>query len=200
MKQRLSALLLFFVPIVCNAQEIDAERYVADGAVMLFGAGCIKFYPDGKAFESWIKQNTFDALTESDAKGLLQEPGGIAYSVNNNGVRYLLVAQAKNLCTVYVKEANLIYTREALSRLREKIKTKGWSETVTTNDKELEKGLVVTTAYDYYFNGQREMTIVVSESESTQGFFQLAMSATSRQRANNALKSGRGDAVRPSAP
>ena len=200
MKLRLLALLLCIVPLVISAQELDAEKYIAEGAVILFGAGCIKYYPDERGFETWIKQNTFDTLSESDAKGLLKEPGGTAYSVNNNGVRYLLVAQATNLCTVYVKEVNLTYSREALSRIREKLRSKGWTETVTSNDKVSDKGLFVTTAYDYYLDSQREMTVVVSESESKLGFFQLAMSATSRQRANHALKGDLGDATRPSAP
>ena len=200
MKRNLLALILCLAPLICAAQEQDAEKYIAEGAVMLFGAGCIKYYPDAKAFETWIKQNTFDTLSEPDAKGLLMEPGGVAYSVNNNGVRYLLVAQATNLCTVYVKEANLTYTREAISRIREKLRSKGWIEKATSNDKALEKGLVVTTAYDYYLDGQREMTVVVTESESKLGFFQLAMSAASLQRANHALKGDLGDAARPSAP
>lgn len=201
MQRNLYAVVLFCLATpLAAAEATDAERYVAEGAVMLFGAGCVKYYPDANEFKKWINKNTFDTLPESDAKGLLNEPGGTAYSVNNNGVRYLLVAQTTNLCTVYAKEANLTLANEAIDQLREKIRSKGWNEIVTRNEKSLEKGHIVTTAYDYYAAGQREMTIVVSESTSQAGFFQLAMSATTRQRANNALKSDLGDAARPSAP
>jgi hypothetical protein len=178
------AFLSLFPPLV-SAEEFDAEKYIADGAVMLFGAGCLKYYPNQSEFEAWVRRNKFDVIPSHYTSGLVQEAGGIAYSVNNNGVRYALVAEPGNLCTVFVKEVNLGKASEALTNLRHGLSTDSVIEDVSSKEKEHSMGVVRTTEYTYSKEGKWIMTLVVSESTSNQGFFQLAMSAKTQLRANN---------------
>ena len=167
------------------AQDVDSERLIAAGAVKLFGAACLKFYPDPALFEEWITTNKFDVIPSQYTKGLIREAGGVAYSINNNGVRYALVVEPSNLCTLYVKEVNLLHANAALSELRSGFRS-ALTEKVTVSDKTLEKGTVKTTSLEYSKEGRGMiMTILVSESNSTTAGFQLAMSAATLLRANN---------------
>lgn len=176
--------LLLSLATRATAEDFDAEKFIADGAVMLFGAGCLKYYPDQAGFDAWVERNKFEVIPREYASGLVQEPGGVAYSVNNNGVRYALVVEPGNLCTVFVKEVNLAKANEALSKLRSGIRTPEVAENVTSKEKNLSKGAVETTNYTYSKDGKWLLTLVVSESTSSQGSFQLAMSAKSQLRAN----------------
>lgn len=186
------ATLFTFLSLVAgtNAEEFDAEKFIADGAVMLFGAGCLKYYPDQSGFEVWVNKNALEAIPREYTAGLVQESGGVAYSVNNHGVRYALVAEPGNLCTVFVKEVNLAKAREAFSKLRSGFVTLGITEDVSTEEKKLSRGVVKTTDYSYSKNGKWVMTLVVTESTSNEGFFQLAMSAKSQPRASNQINKG----------
>jgi len=177
--------LLLLLPPLISAEEFDAEKFIADGAVMLFGAGCLKYYPTQSEFEAWIGRNKFDVISSEYTSGLVQEPGGVAYSVNNNGVRYALVAELGNLCTVFVKEVNLGKANEALINLRHGLVKDGVTENISSKEKKLSKGVVKTTEYTYFKDNKWLLTLVVSESTSSQGFFQLAMSAKTQLRANN---------------
>lgn len=180
------SLLLAMVIGTATAQELSPEQYIADGAVRVFYAGCLGHYPDQAAFDDWVASNHFDPIPAEHAQGLIREPGGKAYSVNNNGVRYALVAEASNLCTVFVKEVNLEYARAALAKARKRLVEKGLEESSAVNKKKLDKGQLTTTEYQYKEkSGDVVWRLVISESTSTEGFFQLAMSATGKQRANN---------------
>lgn len=180
-------LVLIFILTISTAswaQDIDPERLVAEGAVKLFGAACLKFYPDPAMFEEWVTTNKFDVIPSQYTKGLIREAGGVAYSINSDGVRYALVVEPSNLCTIYVKEVNLLHASAALSELRSGFRS-ALTEKVTVSDKTLAKGTVKTTSLEYSKEGRGMiMTILVSESDSTTAGFQLAMSAATQLRAN----------------
>jgi hypothetical protein len=176
------------ISIPSLAQDIDPEKYVAEGAVQLFGAACLKFYPDPVLFEKWVSSNKFDVIPSQYTKGLVRETGGVAYSINNNGVRYALVAEPSNLCTVFVKEINLLHANVAISQLRSGLSS-ALTEKVSVSTKKLEKGSVKTTSLEYSKEGRGKiMTIIVSESNSVTAGFQLAMSAASQLRANKTMQ------------
>lgn len=163
----------------------DPESFIANGAVALFGEGCLEYYPKPREFETWVARNKFEIVPAEYVGGLIKEFGGKAYSVNNHGVRYLLIAEPSNLCTVFVKEVNLQRANETLANLRKGFVSAGMTESTSTTQKNLANGLVRTTEFTYTASGKWIMTLVVSESTSSQGFFQLAMSAHSKLRANN---------------
>jgi hypothetical protein len=156
-----------------------------NGAVALFGEGCLKYYPKPSEFETWVARNKFEMIPAEYVGSPIKEFGGKAYSVNNHGVRYLLIAEPSNLCTVFVKEVNLPKANEALANVRKGFGDAGMTESTSATEKNFANGLVKTTEFTYTENGKWIMTLVVSESTSSQGFFQLAMSAQSKLRADN---------------
>jgi len=178
------AIILLLPFISVSSKEFDSEMFIADGAVKVFSTACLKYYPDPKQFSQWVINNKFELISDKFSKGLIHETGGKAYSINNGGVRYVLVAEPSNLCTVFVKEANLKKANDSLAKLRSGLKSGNINEISSSNEKQLTEGIVKTTIYDYEtYNGRWIMTIVVSESSSTIGFYQFAMSAKSQLRA-----------------
>lgn len=188
MIKKLILIFTLAISISSLAQDIDPEKYIAERAIQLFGAACLKFYPDPALFEKWVSSNKFDVIPNQYAKDLVREAGGVAYSINNNGVRYALVAEPSNLCTVYVKEVNLLHANVAISELRSGLSS-ALTEKVSVSEKQLAKGSVKTTSLEYSKEGGGKiMTIIVSESSSVTAGFQLAMSATSQLRANKVIQ------------
>jgi len=191
MRSALAGLILLSTTPHASAAEFSADKYVADGAAMLFWNACVKFYPDTKEFEKWIDGNSFDELTDAQASGLIRERGGKAYSVNNNGVRYLLVAEPSNLCTVFVKEVDLDLAREAFNAWLGVLKDKGWVDFDVRKDSAEVGTNLRTTSYEYSLAGKPVMNISVSEALVEGGFFQLAMSASVQRGANHSLQGRR---------
>lgn len=184
----LASLILWATATQAAAEELDVEKYIADGAVMLFWNACVKFYPDPKKFEEWIGSNSFDVVPKEQVGRPIREKGGKIYSVNNNGVRYLLAVEPENRCTVFVKEVNLKFAGQAFDMWQEGLKTKDWVkfDSMTTDKKASDS--LRTTSYEYALHGRPVLNIVVSEAITRSGFFQLAMSATMQRRANHSLQ------------
>lgn len=161
-----------------SAEDFNPDKYVAEGAVMLFWNACVKFYPKEDEFNNWIDKNDFDVVPSSMAGSFARGPESRVYSVNNNGVRYLLVAEPSGLCSVFVKDVNQDFASQAFSRWQNAIKEKGWVhfDNVATQTKQ--KGQLTTTHYKYTSSGQEVMTVVVSKAQPGLGSFQLAMSAS----------------------
>lgn len=188
MRNLAPALVLFLALGSAKADEpLDPGKFIAYGAVALFAEGCLEYYPKPNAFETWVTRNKFERVPAERAGSLIKGFGGSAYSVNNHGVRYLLVVEAGNLCTVFVKEVNLPKAKEALAGIRKGFVESGMTERSSTKEEASEKGVLRTTHYEYSASGKWIMTLVVSESTSKQGFFQLAMSAQSKLRAQSQL-------------
>lgn len=181
--------LLIAIPVLLGAQAataetFDPEKFIADTAVNLFDAGCLQYYPDQQKFDAWVERNQFELIPPEQAARFVREPGGKAYSVNNNGIRYTLVAEPGNLCTVFVKKVDLDKAGQALTELRKRLVATELSESVSTNEKRFPQATVTITEYKYEVKGKWIMTLVVSGSDSSAGFFQLAMSASSQLRAS----------------
>jgi len=179
---------VFYLVLLCSvlpaahARDFDPEKFIADGAVLLFATGCVKYYSDPEQFSAWIEKNTFDPIPAKHISGLIKEAGGKAWSVNNNGVRYVLAAEAGNLCTVFVKEVNLGKARASFTEMRKGLAVPGVDERVQRDEQELDLGTVTTTQYTYSSQGKSVLRLVITESNSEKGFFQLAMSASSGKR------------------
>lgn len=161
-----------------SAEGFNPDQYVAEGAVKLFWNACVKFYPEQEAFNHWIEQNDFDAVPNSMVKPFIRGPESRVYSVNNQGVRYLLVAEPSGLCTVFVKEVNHALADQAFARWQETLKDRGWVAFDQVDTHTEEDGALTTTDYAYTLSGRPVMMLVVSKTESRQGNFQLAMSAS----------------------
>ena len=181
----LTLLLLYSLIPSAHARDFDAEKFIADGAVLLFATGCVKYYSDPQQFSAWIEKNTFDPIPAEHVSGLVREKGGKAWSVNNNGVRYVLAAEPGNLCTVFVKEVNLGKAEASFSEMRKGLAVPGVEEHIKKDEQELDIGTVTTTQYTYSSQGKSVLRLVVTEASSEQGFFQLAMSASSGKRRAN---------------
>jgi hypothetical protein len=192
-----ASLIFFLAASQATAEEFSAEKYIADGAAMLFWNACVKFYPNPKGFEEWISGNLFDEVPEAQAGGFIRERGGRAYSVNNNGVRYLLVVEPSNLCSVFVKEVNLDLARQAFDAWLGVLKTKGWVEFDSMKHDTRANKTLRTTSYEYSLAGERVMIIGVSEALVEGGSYQLAMSASVQRGANHSLQARRPDEPRP---
>lgn len=191
MRYLIAIYILWTVSMLAKAEDLGPDTYVAEGAVMLFWNACVKFYPDRTAFDSWVNGNSFDVVPEDMVAGLVREPGGKAYSVNNNGVRYLLVVQAKDLCSVFVREVNLDLAAKAFRKWHEALETKGWVKFDEVRIADASRGALRTTEYTYTLAGNEVMSVVVSEAHTNADFFQLAMSASIAQGANHPLQTQR---------
>lgn len=185
MKSMLRTLVLLALSLATavSAQTLTPEQHAAEGAVRLFYAGCIVYYPDRLAFDDWVAGNRYEPFPPEKLQQLVRKPGGKAWSVNNNGVRYALVAEASDLCSVFVKEVTLEYTRGPLAKARKRLVANGLTESSKVTEKKVGKGSVKTTEYQYKDKaGKSIWTLVVSESPSAEGGYQLVMSATGKQR------------------
>ncbi|WP_156768934.1 NMCC_0638 family (lipo)protein [Kangiella sediminilitoris] len=161
-----------------SAEDFNPNKYVAEGAVMLFWNACVKFYPKEDKFNNWIDKNDFDVVPNSMAGSFARGPDSRVYSVNNSGVRYLLVAEPSGLCSVFVKDVNQDFASQAFSRWQNAFKEKGWVHFDNVETQTKEKGQLTTTHYQYTSSGQEVMTVVVSKAQPGLGSFQLAMSAS----------------------
>lgn len=177
-------ILLYAVVTRVSAEDFNPEKHVAEGAVMLFWNACVKFYPNRTLFNNWTKKNGFDLVPNSKAKSFARGPESIVYSVNNNGVRYLLVSEPNGLCSVFVKEVNHDFANRAFSRWQSSIKNKGWVDYDKVEAQTRENGVLDTTSYIYTRSGEKVMAVVVSKAPPNLGSFQLAMSASIEPRVN----------------
>jgi hypothetical protein len=167
-----------------SAQTLTPEQRNAEGAVRIFYAGCIVYYPHPESFDDWVAGNRFEVVPPEFARTFVQAPGARAFSIHDGDWRYTLVAEPSNLCTVYVKELNLEYTRAPLAKARKRLVETGLRESSTVRTAKRDGVVMTTTEYQYKDKaGAIAWTLIVSETTSSAGRFQLAMSASSKLRA-----------------
>lgn len=183
------ALLALSVAGAAGAQALGPEQRNAEGAVRIFYAGCVVYYPHPASFDEWVAGNRFEVVPPEFAAAFVREPGARAYSIHDGDWRYTLVAEPGNLCTVYVKEVNLEYVRAPLAKARRRLVETGLTESSTVRQAKRDGAVLKTTEYRFKDkSGKTRWTLEVAETTSSAGRYQLAMSASSQLRAGKIAK------------
>lgn len=181
---RIALLVILSVVTTVSAQSLSPEQRNAEGAVRIFYAACIVYYPHPTSFDDWVAGNRFEVVPPEFARAFVREPGAKAYSIHDGDWRYTLVAEPSNLCTIYVKEVNLEYARAPLAKARKRLVETGLRESSTVRTARRDGAVMTTTEYQYKDKaGAIAWTLVVSETTSSAGRYQLAMSASGKLRA-----------------
>lgn len=181
---RIALLIALSLATAVSAQTLSPDQRNAEGAVRIFYAGCIVYYPHPESFDDWVAGNRFEVVPPDLARTFAREPGAKAYSIHDGDWRYTMVAEPSNLCTVYVKEVNLEYARAPLAKARKRLAETGLRESSTVRKTKRDGAVMTTTEYQYKDKaGATAWTLVVAETTSSAGRFQLAMSASSKLRA-----------------
>jgi hypothetical protein len=183
---RLVALLLL-LSLFCTAgqaQEWDPDKFKTRGAVALFWEACVHQYPDRDKFEFWLRTARFKEFTPAAAEGLVNEPGGRAWAIDNIGARYLLVAEASNLCTVYMKAYDPSILTASMETGQRNLAASRWLEFDNVERTTSEKGDLKFTTDQYKNHGEVVLNIIVSEVRPGTSFFELSMTATMKRLAN----------------
>lgn len=161
----------------------DSDQSIARNAVRLFFHGCLKIYPDPQRFANWIVQNEFARIPPPHDKPFLNEKPGRVWAVDNKDVQYALAAQDDNLCSVFVRFVTAESAHRELQPMLDALLKPDVMEGRRIYVEELAAGLRTHRTYVYKMtNGRWLMTIDVAMSDTTEGDYQLALSATTSMR------------------
>jgi len=182
-------LVVMFAPLgIIQAQEWDADKYKTKGGVTLFWEACVHQYPDRENFAAWIKLSGFKEFAPDAAAGIAKEPGGRAWVIDNAGVRYLLVAEESNLCTVYMKSFDLDIFSTSFETGQRSLATNGWIKFDNVSRETRLSGDINFTNYRYTNHGDSVLNITVADVMPGTSFFELGMTATMTRMANKPLQ------------
>lgn len=169
----------------------DIDQFVADGAVKLFKTGCLDYYKNQSEFEAWVKVNNFRVIPGFAVSRFLNAPERKAYSIKNkdieNGVEadYVLAVDAKNRCSVFVKDANHHKILKTFAKLRNELTKSNLTSTVSSTTQKLSNGRIKTTEFQYYKNEKWYVTLELVESSSKNTFYNFIMTAITQERKDN---------------
>lgn len=186
--------LLAATPAVGASKPPDAARYARD-VVQLFATACLQHYPDPDGFARWVAGNGLEPLPAATAHKLTRDAQGRGYTVDLDRTHVILAVRHDDLCSVYVRRMDPSAVPAALAPLRAGLTESGQlSERRTVHRRHSEAGDLRTVDYAYTrADGQVMLHLTVVTSTSTQGFYQLALSASM------ATRRAPGDAGTPAA-
>lgn len=188
--RRLLALLIlpagFAMATASRAQSAhgDSAHGVETQAVQLFAQACLQHYPDADDFQAWTQHQHFAAATPALTHRLTGRRGGQGFVVKLGTHDILLIAEKGNLCSVYVRRADTAAARRALAPLREGLREPGnLRERADTQRRDTPDGRVDIRQWTYIRqDGQPALVLTLSTSRSTQGLYQMALSASMNRR------------------